>query len=97
MERAGCSTTFMLAQIQYQKLDSERKTKVTDIELYRETLADVLAHTGGKRILTVSETSRLLSKSRPWVREHLGITGMGITANALAWKLARDFGGGVDG
>lgn len=66
---------------------------MTDIKLYRETLADILAYTGGKRILTVSETGRLLGKSRPWVREHLGVTGMGITANALAWKLARDFNG----
>lgn len=70
---------------------------MTDLILYRETLADILAHTGGKRILTVSETGRLLGKSRPWVREHLGVTGMGITANALAWKLAKDFGGDVNG
>lgn len=66
------------------------------IGLYRECLADVLAYTGGKRILTVSETSRMLGKSRQWVRERLGITGMGITAQALAWKLA-SFGGSVDG
>ena len=66
---------------------------MTEITLYRETLADILSFTGGKRILTVSDTSRLLGKSRPWVREHLGISGMGITAQALAWKLARDFDG----
>ena len=70
---------------------------MTDITLYRETLADVLSYTGGKRILSVSETSRLLGKSRPWVREKLGVTGMGITAEALAWKLARDFGGNANG
>jgi len=66
---------------------------VTDREIYRETLASILAFTGGKRILTVSETSRLLGKSRPWVRDKLGVTGLGITAEALAWKLARDFNG----
>lgn len=70
---------------------------MTDIGLYRETLADVLAQTGGKRILTVSETSRLLGKSRQWVRERLGVNGMGITAHALAWKLASEYGGVPDG
>ena len=62
-------------------------------EIYRETLGSILSYTNGKRILTVSDTSRLLGKSRPWVRDHLGVTGLGITAEALAWKLARDFDG----
>lgn len=66
---------------------------MTNITVYRDTLGSVLAFTGGKRILTVSETSRFLGKSRPWVREKLGVTGLGITAEALAWKLARDFNG----
>ena len=85
--------THYLSTNRVQKIGQERKNVVTDREVYRETLADILSFTGGKRILSVSDTSRLLGKSRPWVREHLGITGMGITAQALAWKLARNFNG----
>ena len=60
-------------------------------EMYREMLESILKHTGGKRILSISEVSRLVGKTRPWCKERLGIGKCGITAEALAWKLSTEF------
>lgn len=38
-----------------------------------------------------SDVSRLLNKSRGWVRERLEVKKDGITVEALAMKLAREF------
>jgi hypothetical protein len=60
-------------------------------ECYRQILESLLSSTHGKRILSQSDVSRLLNKSRGWVRERLGVKKDGISAEALALKLARDF------
>ena len=60
-------------------------------ELYREMLESILTHTDGKRILTNSEVARLMGKTRPWCKERLGVGKHGITAEALAYKLATEF------
>lgn len=59
--------------------------------MYREMLESILKHTGGKRILSISEVSRLVGKTRPWVKERIGVGSNGISVESLAWKLARDF------
>lgn len=58
---------------------------------YRQILESLLSSTHGKRILSQSDVSRLLNKSRGWVRERLGVKKDGISVEALALKLARDF------
>ena len=58
---------------------------------YRVILESLNEHSNGKRILSVSDVSRHLGKSRSWCREHLGVSERGITVEALAMKLARDF------
>ena len=60
-------------------------------ETYRIVLESLLSSTHGKRILTQSDVSRLLNKSRGWVRERLEVKKDGITVEALAWKLAKEF------
>ena len=60
-------------------------------ELYREVLESLLKVSNGKRILSQSDVSRLLNKSRGWVRERLQVGKDGITVEALAWKLAKEF------
>ena len=60
-------------------------------ECYRMILESLLSSTSGKRILSQSDVSRLLNKSRGWVRERLGVKKDGISVEALALKLARDF------
>ncbi len=60
-------------------------------EMYRDTLEDILTYTGGKRMLNISEVARYVGHRREWVTEHLGVTAEGITAMALARKLAKDF------
>ena len=60
-------------------------------EAYRPILESLLSSTNGKRILSQSDVSRLLNKSRGWVRERLGVRKDGISVEALALKLARDF------
>ena len=59
-------------------------------EMYRATLEDILAYTGGKRMLTISQVARYVGRRREWVTEHLGVTAAGITAMALANKLAKE-------
>lgn len=60
-------------------------------DAYRPILESLLSSTHGKRILSQSDVSRLLNKSRGWVRERLGVKKDGISVEALALKLARDF------
>ena len=60
-------------------------------DAYRPILESLLSSTNGKRILSQSDVSRLLNKSRGWVRERLGVKKDGISVEALALKLARDF------
>ena len=60
-------------------------------ETYRIVLESLLSASKGKRILSQSDVSRLLNKSRGWVRERLGVKKDGISVEALALKLARDF------
>lgn len=62
-------------------------------EMYRPLLEDILAYTGGKRLLTISDVAGYLGRGRPWVTEHIGVTREGITPMALAQKLARDYSG----
>ena len=60
-------------------------------EAYRPILESLLSSTSGKRILSQSDVSRLLNKSRGWVRSKLGVGRDGIVVEALAWKLAKEF------
>ena len=60
-------------------------------ETYRIVLESLLSSTHGKRILSQSDVSRLLNKSRGWVRSKLEVGRDGISVEALAMKLARDF------
>ena len=60
-------------------------------ETYRIVLESLLSSTHGKRILSQSDVARLLNKSRGWVRERLEVKKDGITVEALALKLAREF------
>lgn len=60
-------------------------------ETYRLVLESLLSSTHGKRILSQSDVARLLNKSRGWVRERLEVKKDGITVEALAWKLAKEF------
>lgn len=58
---------------------------------YRQILESLLSASKGKRILSQSDVARLLNKSRGWVRERLEVKKDGITVEALALKLAREF------
>lgn len=60
-------------------------------ETYRIVLESLLSASKGKRILSQSDVSRLLNKSRGWVRERLGVKKDGISVEALAMKLAKEF------
>lgn len=60
-------------------------------DAYRPILESLLSASKGKRILSQSDVSRLLNKSRGWVRERLEVKKDGITVEALAMKLAREF------
>lgn len=60
-------------------------------ETYRIVLESLLSSTHGKRILSQSDVARLLNKSRGWVRERLEVKKDGITVEALALKLAKEF------
>ena len=54
-------------------------------------LESLLSSTSGKRILSQSDVARLLNKSRGWVREKLEVKRDGISVEALAMKLAKEF------
>lgn len=58
---------------------------------YRQILESLLSASKGKRILSQSDVSRLLNKSRGWVRERLEVKKDGISVEALALKLAKEF------
>ena len=60
-------------------------------DTYRIVLESLLSASKGKRILSQSDVSRLLNKSRGWVRERLGVRKDGISVEALAMKLAKEF------
>lgn len=60
-------------------------------ETYRIVLESLLSSTHGKRILSQSDVARLLNKSRGWVRERLGVKKDGISVEALALNLAKEF------
>lgn len=60
-------------------------------EAYRPILESLLSASKGKRILSQSDVSRLLNKSRGWVRERLEVKKDGISVEALALKLAKEF------
>lgn len=60
-------------------------------ETYRIVLESLLSSTHGKRILSQSDVARHLNKSRGWVRERLEVKKDGITVEALALKLAKEF------
>lgn len=59
-------------------------------ECYRLVLESIRSSTD-KRILTQSDVARLLNKSRGWVRSRLEVGKDGISAEALALKIARNF------
>ena len=59
-------------------------------EAYRLILESLLK-VKDKRILSQSDVARHLGKSRVWVRDKLQVSKDGITVEALALKLARDF------
>ena len=61
--------------------------------MYRPILEDVLAYSGGKRLLNISQVAAYVGHRREWVSEHLGVTADGITAHALAAKLAKEYSG----
>lgn len=60
-------------------------------DAYRPILESLLSASKGKRILSQSDVARLLNKSRGWVRERLGVRKDGISVEALAMKLAKEF------
>ena len=60
-------------------------------DTYRIVLESLLSASKGERILSQSDVSRLLNKSRGWVRERLGVRKDGISVEALAMKLAKEF------
>ena len=61
--------------------------------MYRPILEDILAFSKGHRMLTLTEVSKYVGHKNDWCKENLGVTREGITAMALAQKLARDFSG----
>lgn len=60
-------------------------------DAYRPILESLLSSTNGKRILSQSDVARHLNNSRGWVRERLDVRKDGITVEALAMKLAKEF------
>jgi len=64
---------------------------VREPDAYRPILESLLSASKGKRILSQSDVSRLLNKSRGWVRERLEVKKDGISVEALALKLAKEF------
>ncbi len=62
-------------------------------ETYRPELEGILAFTGGKNLLTITDVATYLGKKREWCKEHFFGDAKNITATALAMKLAKDFAG----
>ena len=69
----------------------ERKKAMKEPDAYRPILESLLSSTHGKRILSQSDVARHLNKSRGWVREKLEVKKDGISVEALAMKLAKEF------
>lgn len=57
-------------------------------EAYRDILEDVLQYFGSKRLLTLADVSKYLGIDRRTAAKRFGITADGISAQALARKLA---------
>lgn len=60
-------------------------------EMYRPILEALTVAVKGKKILTQTDVAKILGKSTHWVSMHLEVKKGGITVEALAMKLARDF------
>ena len=58
-------------------------------ETYRLELEQILATFGDKRILSVTDVAGYVGHSRRWCREHLGVSGDGVTAVKLALIMSR--------
>lgn len=58
-------------------------------EMYRPVLEDILAFTGGKRMLNITQVAKYVGHKREWVMEHLGVTAEGITAMRSSSMAAR--------
>ena len=57
--------------------------------MYRPILEDILAFTGGKRMMSLTEVSVYVGRESRWVKRHLDVTREGITVHELANKLAK--------
>ena len=64
---------------------------MSEPECYRLVLESLLKSGKGKRIWTQTDCVREFNRSRNWVRNRLGVTKKGITVEALAMKLAKEF------
>lgn len=60
-----------------------------ELDSYRDNLEDILQFTGGKRLLSLKDVSEYLGICCNTARTRYGVTKDGITAPALARKLAR--------
>ena len=58
-------------------------------EMYRPILEDLLAFTGGKRMLSMKDVCQYVGRENRWVKEHLGVTRDGVTVHELARRLAK--------
>lgn len=54
---------------------------------FRDQLEDILAFSGGQRILSKQEVQQYTGKSRNWCEKHLELSKSGISAHVLARKL----------
>lgn len=73
------------------EIRKEAKERMREPEMYRPMLESLLSVHPDKRLWSQSDVARELNKSRGWVRDTLGVSRNGITTEALAWKLAKDF------
>ncbi len=58
-------------------------------EMYRPILEDLLAYSGGKRMLSLKDVCQYVGRENRWVKEHLGVTREGVTVHELARRLAK--------
>ncbi len=56
---------------------------------YRDNLEDILAFTGGKRLLTQKEVSSYLGKDPRYIKKVFGVEKDGISAPTLARMLSK--------